>query len=430
MKNNTKNIWIYNHYATSPKTGPLPRHFYFGKRLKKANYSPIIIASNQLHATENEIPVNKGKYTKVTEDGIDFLYLKTIRYKGNGVKRILNMISFYFKCLSSRRNIEKQFGKPDIIYASSAHLLTCLAGLKIAKKYKIPCVCEVRDLWPEELFTVGKVKEKSLFGKMLLKMERTIYQKSDALIFTKEGDTDHIKEMGWDKSKKKPIDLQKCHYINNGVDFDLWNENFKTNQYNNDVLSFAKLNKKFIVGYCGSIRPMNNIGLLVDTASLLKNVDDVFLVVAGSGSLLDSYRTEIKERGLNNIIFTGYIEKSQIPSFLSQTNLNVLVYSSSHYNWSRGNSSNKLFEYLASGKPVISTMKTGYSIIEKYSCGTELEQCDAEHLKDAILDYKKMSPSNYNDICIKAKNASKDFDFDVLSERLISLLDKLYENNR
>ena len=73
-----------------------------------------------------------------------------------------------------------------------------LAGLKIARKYKIPCICEIRDFWPEVFFFGGKLKEKSLLGRLLLAGERYIYTKADALTFFKEGDHTYIQEKKWD----------------------------------------------------------------------------------------------------------------------------------------------------------------------------------------------------------------------------------------
>lgn len=416
-----KTIWILNHYATTPSNGPLPRHYYLAKRFIKNGYNVVIFASNQLHATNSEVRIKKGKYQEVDENGVKFVFLKTFRYKGNGIKRMANIASFYFALLFEWDKIARKHGKPDIIIASSAHLWTCSAGLSIAKELSIPCICEVRDLWPEELFTVGKVKEKSLFGRYLSHLEKTIYRKADALVFTKEGDVDHIKEMHWDKERGGNIDLKKCFYINNGVDFDEWNNNLKNYKY---ALKQNKI-QTFNVGYSGSIRPMNSVDLLIETADILRNEKDIMFYIAGSGSLLQTLKADAKSRKLTNVHFTGYLDKKYMPSFLEKMNLNVLVYSNSMYNWARGNSSNKLFEYMASGHPVISTVKMGYSIVNKYKCGIELDECSPEYLAKAILKYKKMSKKQYVTECVNAINGSFDFDFDVHSLNYIGIINKL-----
>jgi len=50
----------------------------------------------------------------------------------------------------------------------------------------------------EAIFAVSNLKEKSIIGRLLTAGEHWIYKRADALIFTKEGDTDYIKEKGWD----------------------------------------------------------------------------------------------------------------------------------------------------------------------------------------------------------------------------------------
>ncbi len=73
-----------------------------------------------------------------------------------------------------------------------------VAGIQIARKFKVPCVCEVRDLWPEAIFAFDKAKERSLLGRVLTRGEHWIYRNADAIVFTKEGDVDYIKEKKWD----------------------------------------------------------------------------------------------------------------------------------------------------------------------------------------------------------------------------------------
>ena len=50
--------------------------------------------------------------------------------------------------------------------------------------------------------------------------------------------------------------------------------------------------------------------------------------------------------------------------------MNILNYSQTQYNWARGNSSNKLFEYIFSGLPVIvSDFPEMGKLIEEFQCG-------------------------------------------------------------
>lgn len=52
--------------------------------------------------------------------------------------------------------------KPDVIIGSSVHPFAAVAAALLAKKYSVPFVFEVRDLWPETLVAMGRWSEHSL----------------------------------------------------------------------------------------------------------------------------------------------------------------------------------------------------------------------------------------------------------------------------
>jgi glycosyltransferase involved in cell wall biosynthesis len=293
-----------------------------------------------------------------------------------------------------------------------------VAGIKLGKKFSIPVICEVRDLWPEAIFTFNKAKENSAVGKLLIKGEYWIYKKADALIFTKEGDTDYIKEKKWDEQQGGKIDLSKAHYINNGVDVEAFNS-----AINQNILEDEDLDKeKFNVVYVGAIRPVNNVVNLLQTAVKLKEFNDIQFLIYGDGNQREALEEKVKRESISNIKFKGFVNKKYIPYILSKSSVNILNYSSDQYNWARGNSSNKLFEYLASGKPVISTVKMGYSIIDKYSCGLELNNNNPDDLMKAILNFRNMNLKDYEEFATNAKMAANDFDFKILTQKLINVM--------
>lgn len=215
-----KNIWLWNHYATDMYKNRGGRHYWFAENLVNRGYEVAIFCANTYHNKTEYIDTKDKKYLIDIIDNISFVFVKTTISIGNGINRIKNMSFFYFNLFSVAKEYAKLKRKPDIILASSVHPLTMVAGLQVAKKLGVPCICEVRDLWPEAIFSFNKVKEKSFLGHILTLGEHWIYKNADALIFTKEGDTDHIKEKKWDTKQGGNIDLEKCYYINNGVDLE------------------------------------------------------------------------------------------------------------------------------------------------------------------------------------------------------------------
>ncbi|WP_031514132.1 glycosyltransferase family 4 protein [Desulfofalx alkaliphila] len=421
-----KNIWLWNHYATDMYQNRGGRHYWFAKNLIKNGYNTTIFCANVRHNTGDVIDIEEGIYSTDTRDNIPFVFIKTPKYKGNGKKRILNMISFYKNLFPVAKEYSKKHGKPDIILASSVHPLTLVAGIKIAKKFNIPCICEVRDLWPEAIFAFNKVKENSLLGKVLVSGEHWIYKKADALIFTKEGDTDYIKEKKWDLFQGGVINLKKAYYINNGVDLDAFIKSSNLNILDDPDLEA----KKFNVVYVGAIRPVNDVGKILNVALRLKDHKDIQFLIYGDGDQRKMLEQRVMVEGLTNVKIKGFVNKRFIPYILSKSSVNILNYSQNQYNWARGNSSNKLFEYMASGKPIISTVKMGYSIIDKYKCGIEIENASGDDLARAILDIKEMPKTQYDQLGQNARVGAKEFDFKVLTKKLIQVIDCVTEENK
>ena len=416
-----KNVWLWNHYATSMAENKAGRHYWFAEHLRKRGYETTVFCANTFHRDRPPVDVGNKKFKISYVDDIPFVYVKTVPGVENNFARIRNMLLFYKNLFPAAKQYAKLHGKPDLIIASSVHPLTMVAGIQIARKFNVPCICEVRDLWPEAIFAFNKARETSLLGKVLIKGEHWIYKNADAIIFTKEGDVDYIKEKKWDITQGGEIDLGKCHYINNGVDLESFDKSVVEYPLEDQDLEADKFN----VIYTGAIRPVNNVGNILDTAKLLRNEIDIQFLIYGAGNQEDELRKRIVEEDLFNVKFKGRVEKSHIPYILSKSSVNLLNYSQTQYNWTRGNSSNKLFEYMASGKPIISTVKMGYCILDKYGCGISLDENTPEDLAKAILYVKNMPEEQYETMGTNGRRGAEDFDFSVLTEKLIDVIESV-----
>lgn len=80
---------------------------------------------------------------------------------------------------------------------------------------------------------------------------------------------------------------------------------------------------------------------------------------------------------------------------------------------------------MASGKPVLSTVHMGYSIINRYHCGVELEEDTPVHLARQIMKFHDMSSEEQKKYGSNAKDGVKDFDFRILTLKLIDVIDSV-----
>lgn len=416
-----KNIWFFHHYAVLPSMSGQIRPFNFGNRLKEFGFTATIFAASYLHHSDVNLITNDRQYLLNSEYGVPFVFVRTPSSASGLMARIKNMAAFYFGVLKASGQYAKEHGSPDVIIASSPHPLTMIAGIKMARKFKIPCICEVRDLWPEAIFAFGKLKEQSRLGKLLTAGEHWIYRNADSLIFTKEGDTDYIKEHQWDTGQGGDIDLAKCHYVNNGVDLEAFLKAITDNPLKDTDLQ----DNSFKVVYVGSIRPVNDVNLLLDAASLLKEHHDIQFLIYGDGNQKAALQQRVLDEGLTNVKMKGYVDRRYIPYVLSKSSVNILNYSQVRYNWSRGNSSNKLFEYMASGKPIISTIKMGYCLLEKYQCGLSLKASTPAELARAILKVHDMPREQYEEMGRNGKAGAANFDYKALTAKLRAVIESV-----
>ncbi len=416
-----KNIWIWNHYATNMYKDQAGRHFWFAENLIKQGYKPTIFCASTIHNSNEVIDIANNNYTTDIINNIPFVFIKTPRYSGNGRQRIKNMIAFYRNLFPVAKAYAKKYGKPDVILASSVHPLTLVAGIKIAKKFNIPCICEVRDLWPESIVAYGELKRNSLIAKLLYKGEKWIYKKADSIIMTWEGGKDYIRNQKWDSV----IDLSKVEHISNGVVIETFDRNAKEFQVADQDLNDK--NFKNIV-YAGSIRKVNNLGVLLDAAKIIrdKGYTDIRFLIYGSGDESEILKKRCLDESIHNVLFMGRVEKKYVPSILKKAYANILHNSSTSLD-QYGQSQNKFFEYLAAGKSIVQTYSTGYSICEKANCGVTASVQNAEEIAKAVI--LACSDERINrEMGKNARAAAYEYDFKRLTKRLIDIMESLNES--
>lgn len=417
MNNGKKKIiWFINQNSYLPEDGPHTRHFTLGKYMARDGYEPFVFAANELHHNGRRIDTKKKLFVSKVRDEVRFLYIKTHHYEKNDFHRILNILSYYFNIFRACKVIANTYGKPDIIYASSMYPTALVAGNKLAKKYGAKCIAESRDIIPEGFVTKGTLKENGILAKILTKWMKHIYYGADALVFTMSGGKHYILDHHWDREHGGKIDLNKVYYINNGVDYEEVLSNRKKNVLEDEDLDNPDC---FKVVYFGAIRFLNQMPLYIEAAKALKKYgySDIKILMWGNGTKLDEMREDLTRLKLDNIILKGYVDKKFIPGIAARANLFVGTGNSCIVG-KYGMSFNKLFDYLAGGKPVILPFPVANSIVAGNGAGTELVEPSGEDLAKEIIRYYKMPEEEYLQYCRNAENVGRQFDYFNLSKKV------------
>jgi glycosyltransferase involved in cell wall biosynthesis len=366
-----------------------------------------------MHNGKKNVISDKRKFVIEEYDGVPFVHIRTDYYESNGKSRIRNMLQYAFGLLRVKANILGS--KPDVIIASSVHPFTWISGFIMAKRYRSKFIAETRDLWPETLISMNAISTKSVIARVLYLLEKFIYTKADHLIFTMPGGEDYVHERG--------ISNSNITYINNGIDIESFEKNVQSNEYNDNNLDDSTI---FKVVYTGSIGAYNGVDYLVEAAKIIseRGLKDIKILIWGSGPLRESLMQLVDDYKLDNIVFNEPVEKKYIPSILSKSDLNLLLgikLSINRY----GLSPNKLFDYMAAGKPVISNRTVNHDIVKKYNIGDSIEDESAYALAEKIIEYSQLSEMQYKLLGENALKASKDFDFKVLIKKLEKIIETI-----
>lgn len=411
-----KSVWILNHYSGETFFDRGGRHYNFAKYLRRAGHVPVIFCSNTKHGAAEKWFDTDAMWEEHQAEEINtpFVFVKARTYIGNGKQRVFNMIDFYRNVKTAAREYANEHGKPDVIFASSVHPLTLVAGIQLAKHFGMKCICEVRDLWPESIVAYGIAGSHNPAVLALRRLEKWIYTRADALVFTMEGAYDYIIEQGWEKN----IPRSKVHYINNGVDLEIFNYNKEHYQIQDKDLEDPDT---FKVVYTGSIRKANNLGVLLDAA---KEVEDskVRFLIWGAGDELAALKQRVVDESIDNLTFKGRVEKNYIPYIVSKADACFVDGdSNSELVYRFGISPNKLFDYFAAHRPAIISTTAKYNPIEEYSAGICVRSAaDIPKAIDCIIE---MSEDEKQQLCDNVRRAAQAFDFKTLTEQLIKIIE-------
>lgn len=411
-----KTIWIINHYAIPPSLGGLNRHYYFKRELEKKGYKVRIITSAKIHNSHVNFSEKGYDYVERNIDGVEYTFVNSGEYQGNGIGRYFSFIQFPVNTIKVMRKLFFR-DRPDVIYTSSPDLFTAFVASKYAKKKELPLIVEIRDAWPDSIITYTKYTKKNPVIKILYKLEKLLYQNADALIFTWQGGKEYIKDKKWDIESGGSIDLNKVFYVNNGVDLSAFDNNLSKFPFED---KYNTLNK-FNVTYAGSIRRVNRVDIIIDAASILKKETNVFFNIYGEGNYKDELIKKCEDNNLKNVMFYGYVSNEKMASILKASKLNIIA-GENHDLYKYGTSMNKLFVYMAAGRPVLSNVKSGYNEITISNCGIVLDSNSPEELANGIKKIMNLSKKEYENMCNNARETAKKYDYSVLADKLEKII--------
>ena len=338
---------------------------------------PLIIKQKK-----KSVSIKKANGTKLKMlDGIKFVWIKTIKYKENDYKRVINMFEYSLKAYFIKNVLKDQ---PTHVIGSLMHPFAAITGARVAKRKKAFFIFEERDLWPQSMIDLGNASPTSFKVKMLRKIEHWLINSSDKTLLLFDKAQQYMLQNG--------VAKEKLMVVSNGVQLENYTNNLTKKLPEEVSAIYEKHAGKFIAVYTGAHGMANNLDMVLDAANELKkqNANDIHFIFLGDGVHKKELEKRKVEENIENVSFLSSIKKEYIPNFLSRADVGLLpLHDSPVFNW--GISPNKMYDYMAAKLPVVILTDIEQDALHKENPSILIRKNQAENLVSLLseLQYER-----------------------------------------
>ena len=357
-------LLIHQAFAALDEPGGT-RHHELARNLQRRGHQVTIIASPVSYLTGT----GQGKRIRKKSDDVGVTILRSYTLPVLHCSFILRVFSFLSFMASSFinglfvRRVDLVWGTtPPIFQAPTAWLLARLKG--------VPFILEVRDLWPAFAVAVGVLKNKFLisFSTML---ERFLYRHADQVVVNSPGFVQHVEGRG-----AKHVSL-----VPNGADPEMFDPKSEGEHFRKK----HGLENRFVVLYAGAHGMSNDLGVVLDSAELLRDEPAIQVVLLGSGKEKPRLRAEADQRRLDNVMFLPPVPKVDMPGILAGADACLAILKP--IEMYKTTYPNKVFDYMAAGRPVILAIDGVIrEVVEDAQAGVFVQPGDSVALANVIRD--------------------------------------------
>ncbi|MCE5230965.1 glycosyltransferase family 4 protein [bacterium] len=221
--------------------------------------------------------------------------------------------------------------RPDAIY--ERYSLYSRAGLHAARRHNLPRLLEVNA------FLTREQQDRIRLAPLARMVERGIIRSAPRVIVVSEPLRKEVASLG--------VPINAVVRMPMAVNLEKFNPTID----GAEVRRRHGLEDRFVIGYVGTLAGWHGLKLLEEVAEKLRDggaAPFAFMIVGGEGHKLDENRERVRGRGLGDLIrFIGSVPYEDVPRHIRA--MDAAVVPDTTY-WS---SPAKLFEYQASGVPVL-----------------------------------------------------------------------------
>jgi glycosyltransferase involved in cell wall biosynthesis len=352
-------VLILHHHFNTPQKGGAIRSYYLAKALVDRGVDTVVITTH-----------NRDKELIENVEGIRVHYLP-IAYdnKFGFYKRTLSFLQYIVRAV----RVAAKHRDADLCYTISVPLTIGLASLWIKRKYNIPYIFEVGDLWPDAPIQLGFIKNRFL-RKMLFLLEENIYDKAQSLVALSPA---------IESSIRKKINGKNVFLIPNMSDTDFFLPEMKKSLLENKF----RVDQKFVVSYIGALGFANGLDYFLECANAsMKAHLPIHFLLCGEGAMKEQLQRTAERLHLTNVSFVPFQNRDGVKELLNVTDAVFICYQPVPI--LESGSPNKYFDGLAAGKLIIINFDGWIRHeIEAEECGFAVNAKDPSTFASKITSY-------------------------------------------
>ena len=400
-------VWIINHYAQPPAGSGGTRHFDLARHLQEHGWNTwIFAASIELNTQKQRLEKHEHTRSEAIAD-VNFRWINTPGYSGNGIGRIINMMAFSWKLLVKKTTQDLE--RPALIIGSTVHPLAAASAALLAKRYKVPFIFEVRDIWPETLIALGHTHRYSPAALLLGMLEKWLCRQACRIISVIPKYGDYLKE--------HDIHAPEVVHIPNGINLD-----------NIGKLFAYKKQDPFRITYLGAHGTANDLDTLIRAMEMIEVSHGLTMVechLIGAGPMKQALVDYCAARGLGQVFFHPPVSKDGIAATASNTEAFVLCGRKLPSLYKYGISMNKIPDYMAMGRPVIIAMESANNPIVEAEAGVCVQPECPEELAKSIMMMAGMSETELRKMGLRGRQyVEQKQNMKTLAKQLADVMDQ------
>jgi glycosyltransferase involved in cell wall biosynthesis len=260
----------------------------------------------------------------------------------------------------------RQLPRPDVVVGSIQPLFTGTVAQRLARRWRVPFVLEVRDLWPDALVAKGAIK--SWQARPLHWLANRLYFGADRVVSLTPG----IKQL----LLHKGVPAGRLDVFPNGFDPARYALAPGTRERVRAELGWTD---QFVAVFTGTHVEVTAVETIVRAAAVLRERPDIRFDLFGKGQRKPAAMELAKALGLENIHFHDPVPKAEIPGILAAADVTLMTLFKSplidiYFE-------NKLVDYMGAAKPILAAMDGMQSdLIRRYHTGEAVSSFDDEGL--------------------------------------------------